>query len=306
MLLGIQRSLRKAGFQGAYLRPVESHELRPLDPEGGEMHAVLGLMKDVFPASPHFTQAVLHWQYVGNPVGAAVGYNAWSGGSLAAHYATMPMQAMVGGHLEKGLLSLNTGTSPAHQGQGLFTRLAQATYEKAAVTGHGFVLGVAKAAGTPGFLRKLGFQLVAPLPAMVGLGALPRKEVQARTELAPVHDEAFLAWRLRHPVYRYAQWRSGGRAFVLSARRQFGARYVMDELEAPLAEGILPQESRAVPAKLWIGLEPGMRWKGSAYVNVPMRWRPSPLNLIFKDLSGQGRKLDARAVRFGTLDFDVL
>lgn len=270
------------------------------------MHAVLGLMKEVFPASPHFTQAVLHWQYLENPAGLALGFNAWAGKALAAHYATIPIRAVVGGIKENGLLSLNTGTSPAHQGQGLFTRLAMATFEQAAAVGHGFVLGVANAASTPGFLNKLGFQLVAPLPAMVGLGALPRKDAQVLPELAPVHDEAFLAWRLRHPVYRYAQWRSGGRAFILSARRQFGARYVMGELETPLAEEILPRNSGTLPAKLWIGLEPGMRWQCSAYVNVPLRWRPSPLNLIFKDLSGRGRKLDARSVRFGPLDFDVL
>ena len=49
-----------------------------------------------------------------------------------------------------------------------------------------------------------------------------------------------------------------------------------------------------------------MAWTSSAYLNVPMRLRPSPLNMIFKDLSGAARKLDASKVRMEAIDFDVL
>jgi hypothetical protein len=49
-----------------------------------------------------------------------------------------------------------------------------------------------------------------------------------------------------------------------------------------------------------------MAWRGKPWINIPMRFRPSPLNLIFKDLTGQGRTLDPGTVRFQALDFDVL
>lgn len=78
---------------------------------------------------------VLHWQYKDNPDGPAVGFNAWHGEELAGHYVTIPLKAMVNGTVEKGLLSLNTATHPAHHGKGLLTKLAKTTYALAAEKG---------------------------------------------------------------------------------------------------------------------------------------------------------------------------
>lgn len=115
-----------------------------------------------------------------------------------------------------------------------------------------------------------------------------------------------MAWRLRHPAYSYSLKKERGHGLVLSQWKQFGARYVLGVRDFSLVEGVLPTEPASINRKVWIGLDPFMRWDGAAYVNIPIRLRPSPLNLIFKDLTGLGRVLDPRQVRSDAMDFDIL
>jgi GNAT superfamily N-acetyltransferase len=288
-----------------YLGLMEGYELRPVVADEEELPLMAALLQTTFPSSDHFTVDVLRWQYKGNPEGAAVGFNAWSGTELAGHYVTLPMTAQVNGIMEKGLLSLNTATHPAHQGKGLFTKLAKATYEAAANAGYGFVVGVANANSTHGFTKKLGFELVSPLRAMIGMGALPAQNSAVHVQFAHEWNAQRLAWRLSHPAFTYSVQKVRGTMLVLSQRKQFGARYVLG-VRDQLPEGPWMHRSGMALRKVWIGLDPAMDWRVKAYLNIPMRFRPSPLNLIFKDLTGQGRKLDAARVRFDALDFDVL
>ncbi|MCB0792772.1 MAG: GNAT family N-acetyltransferase [Flavobacteriales bacterium] len=281
------------------------HELRPIALGDAGIVAIARLLREVFPGARHFTEEVLRWQYVENPDGQAVGYDAWSGNMLAAHYVTIPLRAQVEDREELGLLSLNTATHPAHQGKGLFTRLANATYATAAERGFGFVVGVANTNSTHGFTHKLGFQAVGPLPALVGIGRIAFSEDPSLPGFAPVHDPAKLAWRLRHPAYRYTRAVQSGRTFILSQRTLKGARFILGVEGGGHAADALPEEPMPL-LRSFIGLDPAIDRRRSLYVNVPMRFRPSPLNFIWKDLSGRDRKLEAGRVRFHAFDFDTL
>lgn len=285
---------------------MEGYALEQVDAGEGSIKAITALLQAAFPGAHHFTEAVVRWQYRENPEGAVIGFNAWHGSELAGHYVALPMAATVEGRVEKGLLSLNTATHPAHQGKGLFTKLARATYEHAAQAGYGFVVGVANANSTHGFTKKLGFELVSPLRAMIGIGALPQRRQDAEVQFAHTWNDASMAWRLRHPAYPYSIRQQNGRTLILSGRRQLGARYVLSVRDEPMPANGLAKEASGVLRKVWIGLDPGMNWAGKAFINIPMRFRPSPLNLIFKDLTGKGRTLDAARVRFDTMDFDIL
>jgi hypothetical protein len=41
------------------------------------------------------------------------------------------------------------------------------------------------------------------------------------------------------------------------------------------------------------------------YASIPQRLRPSPLNLIYRSLSGRAPQLDPSNIRFTFLDFDA-
>jgi hypothetical protein len=56
---------------------------------------------------------------------------------------------------------------------------------------------------------------------------------------------------------------------------------------------------------VWAGLDPRRHWKAFGRVAVPLRFRPSPLHVIFKDLTPHQRKLNPDAMLMTFLDFDA-
>lgn len=281
---------------------MNGHDIRPCGTDAATIAAVTALLCEVFPKAG-FTEDFIRWQYAENPDGRVTGFNAFERGSLIAHYAAMPIVAEVNGREERGLLSLNTATHPGHAGRGLFTRLAEATYAHAADNGHGFVVGVANAASTPGFVRKLGFQHLGMLRVLVGVGRpCGRRSEECRFQR--IWDEGRLRWRLSNPnsAYRHRTVREGVSDIIASSGHP-----MVSAVLGSFHHGMLPESLSAGTSvlSLHIGLDPDWRGFQPLHINIPMRFRPSPLNLIFRDLTGRGRTLDARMVRFRAIDFDA-
>jgi hypothetical protein len=231
-----------------------------------------------------------------------VGADAWDGDRLAAHYVTCPLVARIDGQVVRGLLSLNTATHPDYQGQGLFTRLAQAAYDQGAEAGYGFVVGVANANSTPGFLRKLAFQDVARLQAGL-LARAPRAFASRPIQYEGAWRPDLLAWRLANPEGRYATARRGKLLGVWAKTHlpfvRCGA-FLMDPGTDVGTSGAPP-----LAATLFIGLEPRLDLARHGFLPIPERMRPSPLNLIWRPLApGAPMTLNLGAVAFNFLDFD--
>lgn len=264
-----------------------------------QLQAYGALLSAVFEPGPKFTPQAIAWRYRDNPAGAVVGTDAWSGEILAAHYVTCPTLATVEGQALRGLLSLNTATHRDFQGRGLFTRLAEATYAAGAEAGFDFVVGVANANSTPGFIRKLGFQLVAPLAAGALL-APPRRLAERPVQYAALWTPELLAWRLANPAARYGVARRGGLTRITAATHLPFVRCAayLPGVEAASAAG-------GLGADMFIGLEPRMDLSRRGFVALPRRFRPSPLNLIYRPLSARApAALRSDDVALSFLDFD--
>lgn len=263
------------------------------------LQAYAALLSAVFEPAPKFTAKAIAWRYRDNPAGEVVGTDAWSGEVLAAHYVTCPALATVEGQGLRGLLSLNTATHPDFQGQGLFTRLAEATYAAGTEGGFDFVVGVANANSTPGFIRKLGFQLVAPLAAgalLLPPGRLAERPVQYAARWTP----ELLAWRLANPAARYGVARRGGLTRITAATHLPFVRCA-----AYLPDLAAASDAGPAGADLFIGLEPRMDLSRHGFVALPRRFRPSPLNLIYRRLSNRApAALAPDEVALSFLDFD--
>jgi GNAT superfamily N-acetyltransferase len=278
------------------------YDLRPIEPDSGALAQCAALLGKTL--SPSLDLRYLNWLYAENPSGPAIGFNAFHNGALAAHYATIPLSARVNGRMEKGLLSLNTATHPEHQGKGLFPEIAGQTYARAAELGFGFVIGVANARSTRGFTEKLGFQLVGPLDVQFGVGGFEAGAEVGGESYAPAWSNEAIAWRLRRPGARYvAGPRRGHLCDVFATVAKFGLLARLDRVPDSVASG-LPRAGPLSLLRLRIGLDNAARRKGF-FVRVPDRLKPSPLNLIFRDLSGASRTLDADHVRWTLLDFDA-
>lgn len=265
------------------------------------------LFSSCFPQTTKFNANYLKWLYQENPEGLALGFDAWDNNNLAAHYACIPLHAQIGGKIVKILLSLNTATHPNYQGKGLFTRLAELTYETAADNGFDGICGVANANSTPGFVRKLGFQLVEPLQARIGIGQLNIDSVTV------VRNAQFKRiWQLPSLVWRCANPNNTISSRVCDDRTQFYAPAVGRLLPA-YAELILPNTDYHVnkdaialsPCRLYLGLEPSGSVRSSLYFDIPQQLRPSPLNFIYRPLTTRVDKLERGSISFSFLDFDA-
>jgi GNAT superfamily N-acetyltransferase len=267
-------------------------EIRPLGLTTEELQQTAFLLKHVFGKS-HFTANYLKWQYLDNPRGRAIGYNAFFGAEQVAHYTVQPAIFLFNGKEVKGALSLNTVTHPDHQGKGLFRYLADATYNAAREAGARFIIGVANKNSTHGFVNKLGFSLLGPLEAKIGMG-LP-KETSMNAEFKRSYSEDDLKWRLSAPGNRY--YRSKGFLFSPSG---------MPFLHAVIGKAksnVNVEEKSFLPLfKLHIGLDCEFSFSGFP---IPEKLKPSPLNLIYKDLTGSDTMPEVGKIKFNLLDFDA-
>ena len=108
---------------------------------------------------------ILH-QYFGNPQGDAFIDLAWDeeNSKLAGQYVVWPMKFRVMGKEIPCVNSLNTLTRASYRGQGIFTGLAEKTYEHAAREGRAFCYGAPNPNSYPGFLKKLSFSDLGRMP----------------------------------------------------------------------------------------------------------------------------------------------
>jgi hypothetical protein len=264
------------------------------------------LLTAVFGSSTSFTPGFLDWEYNKNPVGTAVGFNAWAGNELAAHYVTLPIVAHLNGKKTRGLLSLNSATHENHRGKRLFTLLAEKTFELGLASGYEFVIGVANANSTPGFLKHLGFTLVAPLDVKFGMGA-PGVSFARDYEYARHWDKDLLAWRLNNPKLRYVVKLDKNHFTVLAPTGKYGIHAVLGTFPLDmLPENIqLKSNSGFNPMNIWMGMDEQLSWKKKLYFAFPDKLKPSPLNLIFRDLTNKGRMPQSNRIKFLSLDFDA-
>lgn len=262
------------------------------------------LFSSCFPGSNKFSRDYLDWLYRANPDGQVVGFDARDGDRLAAHYVCIPARAQVGGEDVQVLLSLNTATHPDYQGKGLFTQLAERTYAAGADLGYDCVYGVANANSTPGFIRKLQFHLVGPLEATVGVGSLGidfanPAALQFRRSWSP----QALAWRCASPVNPLIARAERDHTTFLAPALLGGACMAAAQIDASAPSGTTG--GFASPLRLFIGRVPSAWQRSALYADIPQRLRPSPLNLIYRSLSGRVQAIDEDAVFLNFLDFDA-
>ena len=241
-----------------------------------------------------FSFDYLKWQYADNPVGPIVGFNAYWGDVLAAHYVTMPIYMNIDGNKTLGVLSLNTATHPDHRGKRLFTILAERTYQYAAENGYKFVIGVANANSTPGFMKHLGFKLAGPLTFKVGVGTnlYPKKEYT----FTRYWDKEIMDWRLKNPSMKYFK---NGDMIVSPIKPGFKKLVYHD------SEGLVSlKKLYGRPLNLYIGY--GADLCKGIYCGIPKFIEHSPFNLIFRDLTnGLLPEVTKDNILFELIDFDV-
>jgi GNAT superfamily N-acetyltransferase len=296
--------------------------------DAADLTRTQALLAEVWPGSRVSDPDYLRWLYAEGPDGPAIAANLDDEQGRAGHYVIVPCTLREQGRDVLAALSLNTAVHERARGGGVFTRLAQQAYADAAARGVEAVVGVANANSTPGFLRRLEFTLLGPLPATV-LVPRPGRRVGMADGL-PADDGRLaelleaaagaggatarwrpetLRWRLAAPRADYAVHDGGDWIAVTTADRS--GRVPVAILLAVLASRPLTgAESAALvrracarhraPLALHVGHNDRLALRG---LPLPARLRPSPLNLIFRRLAGDAPA--PRFARFEFLDFDA-
>jgi GNAT superfamily N-acetyltransferase len=281
-------------------------DLVPLDLSPDGLTALAGLFKIVWPQAAHLTPEYLDWAYNRNPDGAAIGYNAVSEGRVVGHYAVQPLRSMFDGIEARGVLSLNTAVHPSFRGKGFFQKLARATYGRASDEGRWFVVGVANAMSAPLFWKVFKFQAVGPMEVWAGLGTPPvdpNREPEVRFER--IWSTGSIAWRLGQPGNHYRGTRSGADTIIFCPAGPLGIHADLGRVKTASMNQPLPPVRTMSPLRVWAGLDPRRVFRPLGRVPIPVKWRPSPLHVIFKDLKDAGRSLDRRHTLFSLIDFDA-
>lgn len=260
-----------------------------------------------FPSATHLNSSYLKWLYKANPNGEIIGADAYSEGQLIGQVAAIPSEYHLNGRLVKGLLAVNVAVHPKFQGRRLFKKLGLKMCEYGAEDGYEFVIGIANAAATPGWTRQMGFQLVQPLEARLGVGKLDIDlGVVARSEqFKKAWADKSLAWRKANPNNSIWARRSEDRLeYFASAKGKVLPVYA--ELPVDGQSNLTTNTSAfCSPLRLFLGLVPNNACKYRTYVNVPQRLRPSPLNFIYRSLTNRVEKLEKNCTSFSFLDFDA-
>jgi hypothetical protein len=98
------------------------------------------------------------WKFINNPAGRARGFVAKHDGNIAGFYGIIPEKYLVGGKSKIIYQSMDTMTHPKYQRMGLFTKLANLTYQDLInETGEAFIVGFPGLTSYPGFVGKLGW-----------------------------------------------------------------------------------------------------------------------------------------------------
>lgn len=289
------------------------------------------LLQEVFPGdSKYRDESYLEWLYRRSPSGEVIEANRDDSTGRIGHYAIVPQRWALNGVVGRAALSLNTAVSERARGMGLFTLLAAEAYELAEVFCVEWVVGVANANSTPGFTRKLGFELKESLDARVVLGfswkrpncvniddldsfrslVLRDTETLLQGDFRRHWDVDELRWRLSNPAAKYTLVFVDGCLVVGIRSVQFGMP-VGIVLKVFVGEGapsvslsrVARAMSRAVraPFSVYGGRNNQVRPGG---IRIPRRLRPSPLNLIVKALGGGGDQIPTPSV-IEFLDFDA-
>ena len=280
-------------------------DIKKIELNDGYLARLSDFLQLVFHNAPHLTTDYLKWLYVDNPDGAVVGFDAFDGDIHAAHYACIPTRISMTGLQRKSLLSLNTACHPKYQKRGLFTELANRTYEAGLDEGFSCVYGVANSNSIGGFVRKLSFQNICQLDVVVGTGSLFQVNNPANNQVGfrRIWSNDVINWRINNPVNMVTVTKKPNKTEYSARALPFGICRVISEAETACAETV--KHRHFSPLKLFIGKIPTSYAFNKSYFPVPKILWPSPLHFIFRNLDNDCPSINEEDIYLDFLDFDA-
>lgn len=153
------------------------------------------------------------WAYISNPLGSPIVSLCYAGEQLVGHYAVIPFDLRYEGQSLSTCLSMTTMVDESYRKCGLFVEQAQRVYDRATDLGFKLVFGFPNVNSTPGFRKKLGWELdEADYIACVTMQQLTDSNMfvnsMSNDMLVKLNSdhELFMDWRLSKPLQIYRKY----------------------------------------------------------------------------------------------------
>lgn len=101
--------------------------------------------------------SLVHWKYFHTAVKERVQYGAFDGDHLIAHYANIPLSLRYHKTVLPAMLCIDMSTHPSYRGQGLISRLSEATYRDISNSSRVLSLGFSNDEGVKVDLHSVGY-----------------------------------------------------------------------------------------------------------------------------------------------------
>lgn len=157
--------------------------------------------------------SVWDWAYLHNPMGNPIVSLCHVHGRLVGHYAVIPFDLKYREQPLSACLSMTTMVDTTCRKYGLFVEQAQQVYDKAKSLGFKIVFGFPNAKSTPGFRKRLGWELDEPdyvacltVGQLASSGTLINSLADKTLVKIDIENNVFVEWRLSKPQQAYKKY----------------------------------------------------------------------------------------------------
>lgn len=256
-----------------------------------------------------FSSEFLDWLYNQNPNGKAIVNNVYEGEKIIAHFALVPILVMYQKEIYKSALSVFTAVDKNNRGLYFFHKLASKSFDIAKSNGIRFIIGVTNEISSKLFVKCFNFKMISPLEVKIGLSKFNEKN-NLPHNFQIFKDKKTLYWRLNNPRFKYQIYKQKNQKEPIIFNNHYKlfkmhmGFFSANDLDFKYETCFKKTIYNLNPFNMWIGLNNNLEDKLMSF-NFPEILKPSPLNLIIKDLNSNETNLSKKDIKFNLIDFEI-
>jgi hypothetical protein len=167
-------------------------------------------------------------------------------------------------------------------------------------------MGVANETSSELYAKLFKFKLISPLAVKIGLSKFQEKnDVPHKFEI--LRDKTTLKWRLSNPRFKYQIYKENEKYIIFNNNYKLfkmNMGYISNK-DLDLQNKIISKNTYNLnPFNMWIGLNNNLKNIKMSF-NFPEILKPSPCNLIIKDLESKETKIRKEDIRFNLIDYEM-
>ena len=203
----------------------------------------------------------------------------------------------------KGIVPINVCVDPKYQNKGLFSKLSK-KFEKIIIKRNfDFIIGVANKNVTHKWIKSIKMKFQFSLDAYIFFNLQKFSNFDTSTlNFYKLWDKKSFKWISQNPNNKIFSLKNNNYS-ILYANSIFEFLKVISVQKNLTNNTYLKKNSFLFLPKLFVGLKPSNQ--SFFKINVPQFLKPSPLNLIIKNLKNKKFKIEKSKTYFTFLDFDA-